>query len=163
MHIGEFEMTNQRIERFWSRVVKTETCWIWTGAKSKGSNGGYGHLGIGKGSKKTVSAHKLSMLLTGVEIPAGMCVCHRCDVNLCVRPDHLFLGTSADNAKDCTDKGRRAYGEAHKASKLTDEKVRFIRSEYAAGKTQQQIADLVGVHQGNVGRVLQGKIWKHVI
>lgn len=76
-------------------------CWIWTGPiRGKG----YGVVCAGN---KRIAAHRLAYeLSSGKAIPSGMLVCHRCDVNLCVNSDHLFLGTVSDNAKDAWEKGR---------------------------------------------------------
>lgn len=88
------------IDRFWKYVVKSESCWLWIG--SKGSRG-YGQLHI---NRKPVRAHRFSWELHYGPIPAGMEVCHHCDNPPCVRPDHFFLGTQADNLKDMVNKGR---------------------------------------------------------
>jgi hypothetical protein len=74
-------------ERFWSNVQKTDTCWLWTKAVGRG---GYGVLDLRRnGTSKKYRAHRLSLLLSGVEIPEGYEVDHLCKVLLCVRPDHL--------------------------------------------------------------------------
>jgi len=96
---------------FWSRVNKTQTCWLWTGSwKGKG----YGSCYIGGRHRR---AHRVAYELANGPIPAGLQVCHRCDVRLCVRPDHLFLGTASDNQLDAARKGRnpmQLYPERHR-------------------------------------------------
>ena len=102
------------VERFWSKVRKSDGCWEWTGSVAKT----YGKFWDGK---RSVRAHRFSWELhNGREVPAGKCICHHCDNRLCVRPDHLFDGTQKDNVHDARAKGR-LWGEGpyRKGSGLT--------------------------------------------
>lgn len=91
-------------DRFWSKVNKTPTCWLWIGATC---NFGYGKIGIGgRKNRKLKDSHRLSWEIHNGIIPLGLCVLHKCDVPSCVNPAHLFLGTKKDNAADAVQKGR---------------------------------------------------------
>jgi hypothetical protein len=88
-------------------INKTSGCWEWVGSKRNG----YGRIIIGSrtdGTRKSMSAHRVSYELKYGEIPEGMEVCHKCDNPCCVNPDHLFLGTRQDNIDD---RVRRAIEE----------------------------------------------------
>lgn len=101
--------------RFWAKVDKTAKCWNWIASKKPR---GYGHFFA---DGKQILAHRFSWELHMGPIPAEQCVLHRCDNPACIRPEHLFLGDYADNARDMTQKGRRYQpkpaqmprGEAH--------------------------------------------------
>lgn len=77
-------------------------CWIWPGWR----RGQYGGLFVPGGRRQSALAHRWSYEQFVGAVPEGMKVCHRCDTPLCVNPDHLFLGTQADNVRDMVQKGR---------------------------------------------------------
>jgi HNH endonuclease len=87
--------------RFWPKVKKTATCWLWTGYID---NKGYGKMW--RRPQKAAIASRVSWELHNGPIPEGMNVLHRCDNPACVRPEHLFLGTIMDNNRDRYAKGR---------------------------------------------------------
>lgn len=87
-------------ERFWLAVDTSGDCWLWTKATDRD---GYGKILV---DGKRIGAHRLSYLLHYGEIPNGLHVMHTCDNPPCVRPEHLTLGTMADNIRDSIAKGR---------------------------------------------------------
>jgi hypothetical protein len=92
--------------RFWSKVIRTQSCWVWAGCRTA-----FGH-GQLTALNQTLYAHRTAWELHhGVPVPAGMVVMHVCDNPACVRPDHLRVGTQQDNQADCDAKGRRARGK----------------------------------------------------
>jgi len=90
-------------KRIWSRIEKTETCWLWKGS----TDGRYGQV---RYRGRHYRVHRLIWEIRHGEIPDGAEVCHHCDTTLCVNPDHLFLGSHKDNMTDMAVKGRAARG-----------------------------------------------------
>ena len=150
--------------RFWAKVERGQECWIWTGARRKGRFQ-YGRFLL---DGKARLAHRIAWQLTNGPIPDGMCVLHRCDNPPCVNPEHLFLGTHADNMLDCSAKGRLPAaqgvpylrGERHPNHKLTADDVRAIRASRASSP---DIAAQYGLHRGTVHDIRTRRAWRHVV
>ena len=154
-------------ERFWAQVLKTDGCWLWTGRRD---GVGYGTITHGR---RRIGSHRLAYELQVGPIPSGLWVLHRCDVRLCVRPDHLFVGTHTDNMRDCVSKGRHRHqeyrGESNPEAKLTWAQVERIRELYAVGRSpvrggrgryrQIDIAQALGVSKAAVANVTYGRAW----
>lgn len=147
-------------ERFWGKVQKTSDCWEWTGNKTRK---GYGLFStLPKPERGIRCAHVVSYELAGGLIPDGMLVCHHCDNPRCVRPEHLFLGTPADNSRDMVNKGRSAKGSRHSQAKLDESKVQEIRRLRGTGMHQKVIAEKFGVARTLVSRIVNRRIWTHI-
>jgi len=89
--------------RFWSRVDKTDGCWLWRPAPR--TPNGYGSLRIQRNPVRYVLAHRFSYELHHGPIPEGALVCHTCDVKRCVNPAHLYLGDHRTNGRDASERG----------------------------------------------------------
>ena len=149
--------------RFWAKVNRDGPvvrpalgeCWTWTGASNAT---GYGRIRSGD---EIETAHRTSWLLTRGEIPAGMFVCHRCDNKLCVRPEHLFLGTNAENVADMISKGRQAKGEA-RSDILTESDVVDIRSCASFGASHRALGESFGISREHARDIVNHRRWRHV-
>ena len=134
------------VKRFMAKVsFNADGCHIWRAQVKRDGYGSFSFRG------KTAKAHKVAYILFRGEIPSGMCVLHRCDVRACVNPDHLFLGTVADNVRDMDAKGRR--GTVEKLSQTEAVRVHF----WSKWATQQRIADSFGIHQTTVSRIVRAR------
>lgn len=131
-------------------------CWLWIGCAPRAKP--YGHLTI---QGKLWKAHRLSWTLFRGPIPDGMHVCHKCDVPSCVNPEHLFLGTNADNVADKVRKGRARtiQGSQSHTAKMTEDDVRRIRLENWPLK---RIEETFGISKNNASKAKLGRTWKHV-
>jgi hypothetical protein len=125
-------------------------CWLFAGSVTRIGYGLIKHGGV------TKLAHRVAYETLRGPIPDGMCVCHRCDVRCCVNPDHLFLGTRADNMADMLSKGRQSWGEGRWNAKLTPQEVLEI---YASTETSATLADRYGVGARAIRRIQAGERW----
>jgi hypothetical protein len=157
-------------DRFWAKVNKDGPvpahrpelgpCWLWTAMKNPR---GYGCVQKDNARKTFLLAHRVSWELYFTSIPAGLCILHRCDNRRCVRPDHLFLGTKADNMADRYAKGRYEKGEKTGRAKLTEAAVREIRRLFAAGcHNKAALSMQFGVSRPAIRLIVLGKCWKHI-
>lgn len=146
-------------KRFWPKVEKrgVDQCWLWTGHVVEQ---GYGVIHRHGSKTSLIRSHRAAWELTYGPIPAGMLVCHKCDVRRCCNPRHLFLGTHKDNTQDMMTKGRGPTGEKQGRSKLTWDQVSTIRQRIAAGEQQTQIAKELGVSKAAISLIKLGTNWK---
>jgi len=110
----------------------------------------------------TLKAHQLSFKELVGPIPEGLGVCHTCDNPPCVRPDHLFLGTQADNLADMRAKGRQVRGEQHGRRKLNESEVLNVRLLKQQHVPQRQIASIYNISETAVSNIINNKRWKHI-
>jgi len=146
------------LERFEEKVLAENDngCTIYTGAKYHGGHGAFYMDG------KQVHAHRVAYELYVGEIPKDMCVCHKCDVPSCVNPDHLFLGTQADNMQDKLNKGRQLKGSDIKSSKLDESLVSSIKRRLREGARQIDLVRELGVSKQIISSIAVNRTWRHV-
>lgn len=133
--------------RFYAKVEKTETCWMWLGAKLKT---GYGSIGV---NGKTLRAHRVSYTLEHGDIPDGMLLRHSCDNPLCVNPSHLILGTKTQNTQDALERGQHVVGESHHFAKIPNQAIATIRAALSAGVSGKYLAKQFGVAQSTISQI----------
>jgi hypothetical protein len=169
---------------FWRRVhpEALSGCWLWHGATNPK---GYGSAWV---DKKSMLAHRRAYELAIGQVPSGMHVLHRCDVPACVNPEHLFLGTHADNMADMHRKmrwrpahnpgpkhplrgerwhekyanRRTAQGSRSPNTSLTEQDVAVIRTELASGVSQSELARRTGISRTVINSISTRRSWRHV-
>jgi hypothetical protein len=171
------------LTRFWSRVEKTETCWIRAGAQNRI---GYNHLWM---NGRVVDAHRFALeLAIGRPLERSEHACHTCDTPNCVRNDeigvyivngvalprfgHLFIGTRTDNMTDMATKGRHwhqqhpelgARGSRLNRGHLTDQDILEIRRlANINGMKVKDMAVLFKTSTVNIYRIIQRVTWQHI-
>lgn len=153
--------------RFWSKVDKSggpDACWLW---QAYLQDSGHGQFQNRDG--RTTSAHRIAWELTyNVRLVRSQFVCHDCpdgDNPACCNPRHLWLGSAAENNQDAARKGRTnaPRGEDHRSAKLTEKKVKDMRTMHATGNyTYTELALLFGIDRGLAWGIVNRKYWRHV-
>jgi hypothetical protein len=118
-------------------------------------------------------AHRASYRISVGPIPPGILVCHKCDNPICVRPDHLFLGTARDNNVDRANKGRSKgtftsgpdhpaklrAGEHHWCRKISDADVAEMRRLTDLGASRKALGEQFNINSATVSRIVRG-LWR---
>lgn len=162
---GPVQLSGKDILRFWSKVQKTDSCWLYT----KLNPNGYGYF------TKTITknlysflSHRVSWMLKHGPISKDVLVCHDCpggDNRSCVNPDHLFIGTHLDNIHDMMEKGRarKNHGEHNVRSFFTDKDIPNIRAEYLKGGTSySKMAKRYSCGPNAIRSIVIRRTWKHI-
>lgn len=141
-------------QAFWDRVrlVPDTGCWEWTGPRNAC---GYGTTNV---ENRSALAHRVAWELLRGPIPDGLLVCHKCDNPPCCNPDHLFLGTQADNMQDAARKGRIPGKRT-----LTEEDAQSVREALHTDESTRDIAARFGVRVGAIINLAQARSWRHQI
>ena len=136
-----------RLRDFDQSYQKTETgCWEWQGPRDRR---GYG---LARWQGRRQKAHRVSLFRLNIDCE-GLCVCHSCDNPSCVNPEHLWVGTRADNNRDRDLKGRRRGNR-----KLTDTEIQEIKQ---SKETPQVLSQRYPVHASQIRRIQVGEAWKN--
>lgn len=120
-------------------------CWLWTAYVDRD---GYGHLKV---NNRDTLAHRAAYTAFVGPIPEDMLVCHKCDVPSCLNPDHLFVGSYTDNARDMGRKGRSGAG------RLRPVDILVIR---ASGLSAAELAAAFGVHASSINQIRRRHTWR---
>ncbi len=148
-------LTMDQIMRFWDKVQKSDSCWLWTGCKQDG----YGRQTI---NHKQYIATRISYWMHYHVDPGKLDVCHECNNPPCVNPKHLFIDTRSGNQQHCIVENRRnQHGNNNPKSKLRDYEIPKIL-ELETQLSLEQIGKLFGVSDSCINFVLNGTTWSHV-
>ena len=131
-------------------------CWEWLGPVFRSN--GRARLILGRNN---ILASRLMYVLEFGAI-GSLYVLHSCDNVLCIKPSHLSLGTSQDNADDMISKGRSLTGEKNAAAKLTEDQVRDLRRRIKQGELATVVAREYGITSTTAYMIRDRKIWRHV-
>jgi len=148
-----------------ARVTKLkgdDACWIF-GNIEPGTYGSWSWNGVRR------QAHRWSFQLFKGDLIEGSEVCHTCDNERCVRPEHIWQGNKSENMKDCYFKGRMPHatvwnkqGEAHPSAKITERVAMEILRKHRHGWTHKQIANWCELSLSGVGHIISGYRWPHL-
>jgi hypothetical protein len=137
--------------------IDANGCFILTSHRLNGD--GYGYLYV---DGKEQRAHRFIYRECFGEIPKGLVVRHKCDVRACINPEHLEIGSVADNSRDAVERKRTAYGERNGRAVITEETAKKIKGMISDGATNNEIMQRVGVKQHTVRRIRENRAWKYI-
>jgi len=142
-------------ERFWCKVDKTDSCWLWT-ASDDGR--GYGKINF---QRKTRKATHIVWFLTFGKFPDHDLL-HSCDNSRCVNPAHLHEGSHKMNMREASERNRLPQGEKRNFAKLKNEQVIEIRRRIKNGELNSAIAKDFNVSRQTISRIKTGETWKSI-
>ena len=145
------------LARFWAKVHKTDSCWLWTGCRPHG----YGHISL-PNTRRVATASRVSWMISHGAIPDRLHVLHNCpdgDNPACVNPDHLYLGTHAQNCADAVRKGQSPSGTRNARAVLTEDVVRQIRNRPRKRGDITKWAREFGMSRSGMWAVVSGENW----
>lgn len=167
-------MGTDDIKNFWAkiRVCGSEDCWPWTSTTFS-----FGH-GCFYFKYKLFKASRIAYYITYGIDPGNFMVLHNCDNPACCNPKHLSLGTTQDNTRDRTTRGRSAIGDKNGSrkhpeklargersgmSKLTEYTIKDIKQQHSLGKSGAELAREFGINKSTACRIIKGKSWAHMM
>ena len=150
---GKRGTLHERFHRHF-KIAETDGCWVWHGATSRQANGS--RRAVLKNQSRCVIAARVAWELHHGPIPNGLWVLHECDNQLCVNPNHLFLGTHTDNMRDAAAKGRIVI--PNRLSRYTQRQIIILR---ATGLTMLAISTRLKIGLGSVHKycALEAAAW----
>jgi hypothetical protein len=147
-------MVKPREAKFLTHVNKIpNSCWLWTGS----TDSKYGLFLIQGRRRKT---HRISYALYKGDVPDNLFVCHSCDVMRCVNPEHLFLGTCADNMHDMQCKHRSTLGERAASAKFSNQEANAIREAVWLGLRIRAAARLFNTSHTTIREIMSFKRYR---
>lgn len=162
-------------ERYWSHVDTSPghgpngDCHLWTGCGRGTPTNYYGVITI---EGKVHGVHRVAFFLKHGHWPLQLAL-HKCDVKLCVNPDHIYDGSHSDNMKDARNRGlithyptptyrKRRRGVRHPNARFTNAQVRNIRQKYTDGMTVAELAHRYGSPWPTIDWIVKRRTWRHV-